>query len=492
MDTSPSPAHVLVVDDDRSIRRSLERFLRDQGYTVSLAEDGPGALAAIARGEADLVLLDLGLVGMDGLEVLAALSTHEHRPPVVVITARDDMQSTITAMQRGAWDYLVKPLDIERLKITVRRALESRALARRLDHLVETVGGEYRVDNIVGRSAVMREVFKTIGQVSTSNATVLVTGESGTGKELVARAIHFAGPNRDQPFVAVNCTAFPRELLESELFGHARGAFTGAVADKLGRFALAGAGTLFLDEIGELPVDLQAKLLRVVQERVFERVGDSKPVPLRARIITATHRDLAAMVREGTFREDLYYRLRVVELNLPPLRARREDIPTLVEHLLAKIAREQHKRIRYVAREALDVLVRYAWPGNVRELENALTRAVVLTNGEVLEVAALPIAADDADEDDGADPGAHDERGHDATETAEGASHAPMDLGHMVTLRELERRHISAVLLATGWNKRRSCGVLGITRPTLDRKIRDYALERPAASGGAGSRGGAS
>ncbi|MBI5514399.1 MAG: sigma-54-dependent Fis family transcriptional regulator [Deltaproteobacteria bacterium] len=467
--------HVLVVDDDRSIRRSLEKFLRDLGYEVSTAEDGEQGLAAIQAGDKDLVLLDLGLPRLDGLEVLDRLQGTEPRPPVVVITARDDMKSTVTAIQRGAWDYLVKPLDIERLKMTVRRALESRELARRLDSLVETLARDFQVDDIVGRTPAMREVFMTIGRVSTANTTVLLTGESGTGKELVARAIHYASSGRDGPFVAVNCTAFPRDLLESELFGHVRGAFTGAVADKLGRFGLAGAGTLFLDEIGELPVDLQAKLLRVVQERTFERVGDTRPQQLRARIVTATHRDLAQMVKDGTFREDLYYRLRVVELRLPPLRERREDIPALVDHLLAKITRDLHKRIRYVARDAMELLVSYSWPGNVRELENALTRAVVLTKGEVLELAALPIAEDDEPEAPTEDVET------DVVEPGVPGSLSAQELSRQYPpLREIERRHVAAVLAATGWNKRRTCAVLGITRPTLDRKIRDFRLERPS------------
>ena len=470
--------HVLVVDDDRSIRRSLEKFLTDLGYLVSTAEDGAQALAAIERGDKDVVLLDLGLPVIDGLEVLSRLEGREDTAPVIVITARDDMKSTITAIQRGAYDYLVKPLDIERLKIALRRAPESRELAQRLDNLIETIARDYQVGNIVGRTPAMREVFKTIGRVSTSNATVLITGESGTGKELVARAIHYASPSRDQPFVAVNCTAFPRDLLESELFGHVRGAFTGAVADKIGRFQIAGAGTLFLDEIGELPVDLQAKLLRVVQERVFERVGDPKPVSLNARIIAATHRDLTKMVKEGAFREDLYYRLRVVEVNLPPLRERREDIPSLVEHLLAKITREQHKRIRYVARDALDLLTQYPWPGNVRELENALTRAVVLTKGEVLEAGTLPIQIDEASEED--DAGDAGDVGDPIGGAGEGEGAG--DTRAFVTLREMEQRHIAAVLAATSWNKRRSSAILGITRPTLDRKIKEYGLERRAAA----------
>jgi two-component system response regulator AtoC len=478
MPSEPPPprSRVLVVDDDRSIRRSLEKFLGDLGYAVTTAADGQQGLDALDAVSPDVVLLDLGLPVVDGLEFLERVRGREGMPPVLVVTARDDMRSTITAMQRGAWDYLVKPIDIERLKIAVLRAVESRDLSRRLGGLVETLAADFQIDNIVGRSAGMREVFKTIGRVSTSRATVLVTGESGTGKELVARAIHFSGESRDQPFVAVNCTAFARELLESELFGHVRGAFTGATSDKLGRFEIAGGGTLFLDEVGELPLDLQVKLLRVVQERTFERVGDARPVSLRARIITATHRDLAQMVREGTFREDLYYRLRVVELPLPPLRERREDIPALIDHLLAKVTRELHKKIRYVSREALDLMVAYPWPGNVRELENALTRAVVVTEGEVLDVPALPIHLDEpADEEEA--PGA---AAIDAPEGPDAHSNGAVDLASFMTLREIEHRHIAAVLAATGWNKRRSCGVLGITRPTLDRKIKDYGLERPA------------
>jgi transcriptional regulator with PAS, ATPase and Fis domain len=288
-----------------------------------------------------------------------------------------------------------------------------------------------------------------------------VLGESGTGKELVAKAIHYASADRDKPFVAINCTAFARDLLESELFGHVRGAFTGAVADKVGRFELAGTGTLFLDEIAELPVDLQAKLLRILQERTFERVGDSRTLPLRARIIAATHRDLDAMVADGSFREDLLYRLRVVELRLPPLRDRIEDIPLLVEGLLTKINRELHKHVRIVAPPTMAALQRYPWPGNVRELENALTRAVVLSQGELLEARHLPINA----------------AGDDAT-PRRASTPAPAE-PELASLRDVERRHIERVLVHTEWNKRRTCAVLEISRPTLDRKIDEYGLARP-------------
>jgi transcriptional regulator with PAS, ATPase and Fis domain len=303
-------------------------------------------------------------------------------------------------------------------------------------------------------------VWKQIGAVSTTRAPVLIAGESGTGKELVAKAIHFASHSREQPFVAVNCTALAPGVLESELFGHVKGAFTGAIADRPGRFELAGKGTLFLDEIAEIPPDIQAKLLRVLQERTFERVGDAKPMQLEARVIAATHRDLAAMVAKGTFREDLFYRLRVVEITLPPLRERPTDIPILVEGLLSKITRDLNKEVRYVTPTALARLASYAWPGNVRELENTLTRAVVLAKTDVLDETLLRVGAA-ADKGDPLAAGAEAD--------AEGS---------LPTLREIERRHIIRVLAHTEWNKRRACAILDISRPTLDRKIEEYGLRK--------------
>jgi two-component system response regulator AtoC len=467
---------VLVVDDDRAIRRTLEKILRDAGYVVESAPDGPTALERLLAGGVDVCLLDLGLPGMSGMEILRKLREEEARfesfPAVIVISARDDMRTTVQAVQLGAYDYLVKPPDAHRLRITVKRALEQRQTSLALAHLVAEEREDHGVGNIIGKSEGIRDVYKKIGAVSTSRATVLITGESGTGKELVARAIHFSSETAQSPFVAVNCTAFPHHLLESELFGHIRGAFTGAVADKVGRFQLAGQGSLFLDEIGELPIDLQAKLLRVLQERVFERVGDTRPVKLLARVIAATHRDLGQMVKEGTFREDLYYRLRIVEVHLPPLRERREDIPMLVDHLFRRITRETHRRVRYVSSEAMELLARYGWPGNVRELENALTRGVVLTQGEVLTVDTLPISVDDEDLQDAPESGRNDEA------SAGGAS--SVSEGQLPTLREVEKLHIIRVLGHTRWNKRRACAILQITRPTLDRKIKEFALERPA------------
>jgi DNA-binding NtrC family response regulator len=482
---SEPASSVLVVEDDRTTRVVLERILADAGYQVEALGDGAAALERLRGGGLDLCLLDLGLPGLSGMEVLRRLRdeppAEQSLPAVVVLSARDDMRTTVQAVQLGAYDYLIKPPEPERIRLTLRRALQQRQTSFALAHLVAEEREDRGVANLVGRSEAMRVVFKQIGAVSTSRATVLITGESGTGKELVARAIHLSSETAQHPFVAVNCTAFPHHLLESELFGHVRGAFTGAVADKIGRFQLAGQGTLFLDEIGELPVDLQSKLLRVLQERVFERVGDARPVKLAARVVAATHRDLAQMVREATFREDLFYRLRIVEIHLPPLRERREDIPLLVDHLFRKITRETHRRVRYVSAEALELIGRYGWPGNVRELENALTRGIVLTHGEVLTVEALPIGNEGATQSREA---AAPEAGREASS---GRSRTEPD-GEMPTLREVERQHVVRVLEHTGWNKRRACAVLQITRPTLDRKIRDYGLERPR-GGGAVPRG---
>jgi DNA-binding NtrC family response regulator len=450
-----SVPRILVVDDDRSIRRTLEKFLGGEGYEVATAQDAPGAIAAADA--ADLMLLDLGLPGGSGFDVLTALADRARPPTVVVVTARDDMQSTVKAIQLGAYEYLVKPLDIDRLRSVVKLALDSRGARDRLEAFV-TSAEPRMVGDILGKSPAIRDVWKQIGAVSTTRAPVLITGESGTGKELVARAIHVSSTDRERPFVAVNCTALAPGVLESELFGHVKGAFTGAIADRPGRFELAGKGTLFLDEVAEIPLELQAKLLRVVQERTFERVGDARPVALEARIIAATHRDLAGMVARGTFREDLFYRLRVVEIALPALRERPSDIPILVEGLLAKINRDLDKDVRYVTPAALARLSGHAWPGNVRELENMLTRAVVLAKTDVLDETLLPIGA-------GAAP------------VGDAAGEADAD-GQLPTLRELERRHIIRVLAHTEWNKRRTCAILDISRPTLDRKIEEYGLRR--------------
>ena len=442
-----SVARILIVDDDRSIRRTLEKFLGSEGYEVATAQDAPGAIAAAES--ADLMLLDLGLPGGSGFDVLAALADRPRPPTVLVVTARDDMQSTVKAIQLGAYEYLVKPVDIDRLRQMIRQALESRDARSQLEAFVTRSADGRLVGDILGKSAAIREVWKQIGAVSTTRAPVLIAGESGTGKELVARAIHLSSADRDRPFVAVNCTALAPGVLESELFGHVKGAFTGAIADRPGRCELAGKGTLFLDEIAEIPFDLQAKLLRVVQERTFERVGDARPLPLEARIIAATHRDLPAMVARGTFREDLFYRLRVVEIAMPALRERREDIPRLAGHFLARIAVRDGRRPLALSRDAVKALLDYEFPGNVRELENLLEGAAALVVGDAIEAADLQFGI---------------ARG------AAGTGAIGDDAKGGVSLRHVENAHISRILAQVKGNKSRAAKLLGVSRRTLYRK----------------------
>lgn len=458
-------ANLLVVDDDRSIRRTLEKFLGELGYDVTTASTGTEGREKMATERPDLVLLDLNLPGMGGLEILQSLKGAGELPSTIVISARGDMKSTIQAIQHGAYDYLHKPLDIDKLKLTIERALQSQALKRRLAHMVSQASSDFGMDQIIGESPAIREVFKTIAAATTTRATVLITGESGTGKELVARAIHYNSFEAAEPFVAVNCSAISPNLLESELFGHAKGAFTGARESQEGRFQLAGEGTLFLDEIGEVSLDIQVKLLRVLQERVFERVGSPKAVPLKARIIAATNRTLEDMVKEGTFREDLYYRLKVVGIHLPPLRDRQEDLSLLIDHLLAKVSKTLHKPVYYISEEARERLLSHHWPGNVRELENTLTRAVVLSRGEVLDAADLPLPT----------PGGDSDHGH----TLKGPP-KPRELSTegLTRLKDVERLHVVRMLARADYNKRQASELLGMSRPTLDKKIHDYGITK--------------
>ena len=449
-------AQVLVVEDDPSTRRTLERLMARAGHEAVCAADGIEGGELMASGNFDVVLLDLGLPGKGGLQLLAERAgTRDDGPPVIVVSARDDLQSTVEAVQNGAYDYVIKPVDIEELMRVVARALSEREFREQLQGLQPDRVEEGPGQVLVGRTPAMREVFKSIAQLSRSRSNVLITGESGTGKELVARAIH-AASCPDEPFVAVNCAALASNLLESELFGHRRGAFTGAVADRAGRFEVAGKGTLLLDEIGEMQPELQAKLLRVLQERKFERVGESSSRPFEARLLAATHRDLETEVKSGRFREDLLYRLRVVEVALPPLRERAEDIPLLVERLLARAERELERPIRAISSEAVELLQKHSWPGNVRELYNVIQRAVVLARTDVITPDLVALAG--LEEPDENEP-----------------STTPYQAR---TIADVEREHIRQTLRETGWNKKRSTELLGIARPTLDRKIKLYGLKR--------------
>lgn len=442
---------ILVIDDDRLIRQTFKNHLQSDGFEVHLAADGEEGVQLFKEAGPNLVILDIHLPGMDGLEVLRQVREIDPKAYVIMITAFDDMQTTVEAIKQGAFEYICKPIDYDELLLSIRKAIRMQEMDAKLDYLVNEASREWSIDNIIGRTPQMREVFKTIGMVSRSKTTVLLRGESGTGKELVARAIHYNSDNRQEPFAAVNCTALAEGVLESELFGHVKGAFTGAVRDSRGKIEVAGDGTLFLDEIGDISPNLQAKLLRVVENREYSRVGGEKLQRTEARIIGATNRDLEELVRRGEFREDLYYRLKVVEVRLPPLRERRDDIPLLVAYLLEKINRQLHTNVRKVPESVMQMLIGYDWKGNVRELENALTRAVTLSRGDVLLAEYLPLAGSDS-----------------GKLTQE-----------LMSLKDMEKQYIGHVLRYTHWNKSRASEILGITRPTLDKKIKDYQLVNP-------------
>lgn len=446
---------ILVVDDDQAIRQTFRQHLEECGYDVETCDSAERALNRFAAFDPTLVITDLRMSGMSGLELLARLKQERPELAVLMITAHEDMRGAIDAMKSGAYDYLVKPLDLDQIDLIIQRCFRERALARRARDLSETAAEPHALDRLIGRDPRMIDIYKRIGALATTPTPVLIRGETGTGKERIARAIHYNSDRADEPFVAVNCTALPENLLETELFGHVRGAFTGASADRRGHFERAGAGTVFLDEIGDISPAFQAKLLRVLQEREFQRVGGEEPVRTEARVIAATHRDLRALVAQGRFREDLYFRLRVVEIEVPPLRERSGDIALLARHLLEKLGRELHRPGVVLPDRVVRVLERHSWPGNVRELENALSRALILARGPAIDV-----------EDLGLEPtGVHG--------TVSPA--APAD----ESLAAVERAHIGRVLQATAGNKRAAARRLRVSRSRLDRLIDRHGLTVP-------------
>jgi two-component system response regulator AtoC len=450
---------ILIVDDDRSIRELLSMHLEERGFGVDSVATGAEGFQMAERSPPSAIVLDMRLPDASGIDLIPELRKRAAEAPVLMITAHHDMATTILAMKAGAFDYIHKPIDIQAFDAALDRALEVRRLSRGAEYLSVEENRAFKIDDIVGASPAMQQLFKDVGRVAASRATVLIHGESGTGKELIARVIHsYSAPQK--PFIAINCSAIVDTLLESELFGHERGAFTGALQAKPGKFELAEDGSLFLDEIGDLSQNLQAKLLRVLQEREVERVGGVRRIPIKARILAATHRTLAEEVKAGRFREDLYQRLKVVTLNLPPLRERPADVPLLVEHLLMKINQRLHKNLRRVPREVIEKLQRRAWPGNVRELENVLMRAAVMSQGDLLleEHLVEPKAA--VRPDAPPPPPKVDER--------------------VPTLDEVERGHIVHVWALTGGHRGKTCQILGISRPTLERKLRKYGLARDA------------
>ncbi|MBI2158536.1 MAG: sigma-54-dependent Fis family transcriptional regulator [Candidatus Rokubacteria bacterium] len=461
---------VLVVDDEEGVRASIRAILEDT-CDVLEAEDGAAALEVLRAHEVDLVMLDQRMPGEAGIDVLPRIKAADPSTVVVIATAVRDLRTAVEALRRGAYDYLTKPFDVDDILLLAQRALEKRALEREVLGLRSALAGGApggaaagSFEGMVGRHPEMARIYQLVTQIATTPATVLITGESGTGKELVARAIHRRSERSGQPFVAINVAAIPDTLVESELFGHEKGAFTGAHARKLGKFELAHGGTVFLDEIGCLRLDLQAKLLRALQEREIERVGGVRPVPVDVRILSATNVNLKAAVKSRAFREDLYYRLNVVPVHVPPLRERREDIPFLVEHFVGKIARECRREVRGVSAGALEVLARYDWPGNVRELENVIHRAVVLARGAVIQLQDVPL--------DVALP--------------ETGSRLAEDTG--LPLREaceqFERQYILRVLEGVQWNVSRAARLLGVHRNTVLAKLSGWGIQRPAAGDG--------
>jgi DNA-binding NtrC family response regulator len=446
---------ILIVDDEDSIRDYLSMMLEREGYEVSACEDGKKALRLSSKTAYDVVITDIQLPGMSGIEVLTSLRESDPTIPVIIITGHASQESAIEALNVGAYYYLLKPVSNEELKQVVRTALEMRRLKEEKDDLERALRptGEREM---IGESEKMKSVFELIDRVATTSSTVLLYGESGTGKELVARAIHKRSARSDKRFVSINCGALPETLLESELFGHVKGSFTGAVRDKRGLFVVAEGGTFFLDEVSETSTAIQVKLLRVLQEREVVPVGGTKPTKVDVRVVAATNADLDRAIKEGRFRADLYYRLNVIPITIPPLRERKEDIPLLVEHFLKRFTGGEKR----VSDAAMDILMSYDWPGNVRELENIIERAVILEDGDEVTAESLNVSI-------------FPERLRKQARTASGGQ-----LGVTgVTLEELERRYLIQTLEETGWKKKNAAEILGINPSTLYRKLQRYGME---------------
>ncbi len=451
---------ILIVDDDVASCRTLQFHLQSQENEVEIAHSVNDGMNHARSNKPELIILDIRMPGKSGLEGLPEFKSAYPDTHVIMITAFHDMESTIEAMQKGADDYIHKPIDIDELDAAIEKIVNAPKMS---DDLIITGTGMVGSNplTMVGRSRAMKEIFKTIGLVSKSPATVLITGESGTGKELVARAIHRSSEQRDGPFVAVNCAALVETLLESDMFGHEKGAFTGAVNRQEGKFALARGGTIFLDEIGELSPAMQAKLLRVLQYKEFTPLGAKLPQTTDARVVTATNLDLTKQVPRGLFREDLYYRLQVINIHLPPLRERKEDMMDLVNTLLGRINKELHRNVNQISKEVLDALANYNWPGNVRELENILMKCVALSPSDTISLDLLP----DVFHQQGA-------RAQQPTQQ----SSKPLEEW---SLEEMEKQHVNRILEATNWHKGHACDKLGVSRPRLRRMIKQYSLIAP-------------
>jgi two-component system response regulator HydG len=447
---------VLVADDDPAHRTMLRTLLTGWGYTVLEADDGSTAIEKVHEQPFDLILLDIRMIKVSGLEALNEIKAFNPAIPVIIMTAYSSVETAVEALKSGAYDYLTKPLDFDELRLAMERAMDHRQLREENRLLRESLGNHFDRQNIIGRSPAMVRLLETVAQVAPSEATVLITGESGTGKEMIAGAIHFNSPRKDGPYVKLNCAAITETLLESELFGHEKGAFTGAHKRKEGRFRQAHGGSIFLDEISEMSLAMQVKLLRVLQDREITRVGGEEVINVDVRLIAATNKDLLQEIEAGRFREDLFYRLNVVTLNMPPLRERREDVPLLAKHFLEMFSDKNRKTIKGFTPQAMDQFLRYDWPGNVRELMNAVERGVVLSGSEYLDIEDLPLILKD--------------------ETLEGEIPSKEVIPGDLPLDEVEKASILKTLELTGGNKSEAARRLGITRRTLHKRLKKYGV----------------
>jgi len=441
--------HILIVDDDESQRNLLAGFLGKKGHKISTASSGKEALVINSESGFDLAIMDLKMPELDGIETMRQMKQIDPETYYVILTGYGTVESAVQAMKQGAYDYLNKPVNLDELELIIERIHEESNIHQELEILRAEVEGKFRGDSFIAESPKMREVLSVIARVARSDSNVLLLGESGTGKDMVARMIHSASLRGDGRFIAISCAALPETLLESELFGYERGAFSGADKRRIGKFELAHKGTIFLDEIGEIPVSTQVKLLRVLQEFSFERLGGNTPIKVDVRLVTATNQDLRKKIAEGTFREDLFYRLNVITVTLPPLRERKDDIRLLAEHFVKKFSRKCPNEIKGISKDALAKMMRYAWPGNVRELENVMERAVVLCRGNYIGSNDVPLESSSAQQDPG-----------------------------VASLSDVEKDHIIATLEQTGWNLSETAARLGIHRNTLRSKLKQYGIRK--------------
>ncbi len=442
---------ILIIDDDESFSETLEIYLSDLKCRILRANNGKAGLEIIEKLHPDLVITDYKMPLLDGLQVLKRTKEFDNNIQIIMLTAFDDVDSTIKAMQYGAYDYVEK-MELERIKAIVKRAIESKKLSERLGIAISEDSSEFQLENsLIGSTKSMKEIYKKIGKISSTRVNVLIQGDSGTGKELITKIIHYTGVTKNLPFIAVNCTALSETLLESELFGHEKGSFTGAIREKKGKFELAEDGTIFLDEISEISPNLQVKLLRVLQEREFERVGGEISIPMKARVVAASNKNLPELVKQGKFREDLFYRLNVFNIEMPPLRERKEDIPKLVTYFMKKINKELHKNVWKIPYEVMELLQNHEWVGNVRELENTLLQAVVLAKGDVLEKEYILLKKNDF-------------------------AQAEEINKRQLSLADIEKSHIKLILDEVDWDKQEAAKILGIAKTTLYNKIETYGL----------------